>query len=151
MGQDVILKKSSSICKWTTQYLIIITLLAFFTGFSVKNKRCTADIQRETVFSLKEALWRLTATTGCHSGWDSKGPILGRDLSSERLGRKCWQRAIQIPHQLLGVSTNGSGQKPTSRQLKSSEMALTLFQMKKQLWQKSAKAGKRIRWLELVS
>lgn len=46
MGQDSILKRSNS----TTQYLIIITL-AFFTRFSVKNKRWTADIQRETVFS----------------------------------------------------------------------------------------------------
>lgn len=53
MGQDVILKKSSSICKWTTQYLIIITLLAFFTGFSVKNKRCTADIQKGDSFFTK--------------------------------------------------------------------------------------------------
>lgn len=100
----------------------MVTLLTFFTWFAVKKtpKRCTADIQRKPQFLRKRKFcgdnssYRPLLGAGFHRpGFRRGSELSARDPRGSRAGRG--QRSF--PHQLLGVSANGTGQNPASRQL----------------------------------
>lgn len=127
----------------------IITLHTFFTWFAgKKNRRCTADIQRKPEF--------LHKSTYCQDNSNHRplfrvgfwGPHFrpGSELSVR--DQRCWQRAMQFSPPAIGSLSKWHRPNPTSRQLRSGEMAPTVLQMKKQMWQNSTRVGKRDRWLE---
>lgn len=118
------------------------------TKTNKQNRRCTADMQRKPQFHRRRKHRRDNSSYRPRFGVAFQGPHFrqGSELSVRPVRER--YRHHSFPHQLLRVSANGTGQNPTSRHQQSGEKTPTLLQMKKQMWQKCTRAGKRDRWLE---